>query len=77
MDHFFKQPDQLPMQEALRLAQTPAGQQLIAMIRQQSGSEFQQAMELASKGDYSQVKLAIDRILTDPQARKLLKELGG
>lgn len=77
MDQNFKFPDQFSVQEAHRLAKSPAGQQLIALLQQQGGTDFQQAMNRASKGDFSQAKEALSRILADPQAQKLLKELGG
>ena len=34
-------PNNLSMQEVLRLASSPAGQQLIAMMQQKGGSDFQ------------------------------------
>ena len=76
MDHSNKLPNQFPMQEILRLAASPAGQQLIALMKQQGGSEFQKAMDCAAKGDYSQAKRAIEDIMSDPKAQQLLKEIG-
>lgn len=69
-------PGNLSMQEVLRMASTPAGQQLIAMLRRQSGSDFQAAMSGAASGDYTQMKRAVEKLMADPQAQKLLKELG-
>ena len=69
-------PNQIHMQEVLRMAASPAGQQLIALLRQQGGSEFQKAMSGAASGDYAQAKRAIEALMDDPQAKKLLKELG-
>ena len=76
MDNKTDLPGGIPMQEVLRLAASPAGQQLIAMMRQQSGSDFQKAMSNAAAGDYTEAKRAIEKMMTDPQAQKLLKELG-
>lgn len=76
MDHLSNLPNQISMQEILRLASSPAGQQLIALMRQQGGNEFQKAMSSAASGDYSQAKLAIERMIADPKAQQLLKELG-
>ena len=70
-------PKDLSMQEVLRLASSPAGQQLIAMMRQQGGSDFQKAMASAATGDYSQAKRAIEAMMADPKAQQLLKQLGG
>lgn len=69
-------PNHVSMQEVLRMAASPAGQQLIAMLRKQSDSEFQAAMSSAASGDYTQAKQAIEKLMTDPQAQKLLKQLG-
>ena len=70
-------PNNLSMQEVLRLASSPAGQQLIAMMQQKGGSDFQKAMASAATGDYSQAKKAIEALMTDPKAQQLLKQLGG
>lgn len=64
------------MQEILKMAQSPAGQQLIQMLQQSGGQELQQAMEKAAAGDYSQAKQAITSLLNDPEAKKLLEQLG-
>lgn len=69
-------PNHVSMQEVLRMAASPAGQQLIAMLRKQSGSDFQAAMSSAASGDYTQAKQAIEKLMADPQALKLLKQLG-
>lgn len=76
MDNIPNLPGNLSMQEVLRLAATPAGQQLIAMLRQRGGSEFQAAMSSAASGDYTQAKRAIEKLMADPQAQNLLKQLG-
>ena len=47
-------PDNFSMQEVLRMAASPAGQQLIALLRQQDGNAFQSAMSSAAAGDYTQ-----------------------
>lgn len=69
-------PNHVSMQEVLRMAASPAGQQLIAMLRKQSDSDFQAAMSSAASGDYTQAKQAIEKLMADPQALKLLKQLG-
>ena len=72
-----KMPNQPSMQEMLRLAASPAGKQLIALMQQKGGEDLQKAMKLAAAGDYTQAKDALQSVLSDPQAQKLLKELGG
>ena len=42
----------------------------------QKENELQKAIQLAAAGNYSQAKHAMESIMSDPQAQKLLKELG-
>lgn len=65
------------MQEAMRLANSPAGRQLIAMLQQQNNADLQKAMSSAASGDYTQAKNALSSLLSDPKAVELLKQLGG
>lgn len=65
------------MQEALRLAKSPAGQQLLAMLQQTDRDTLQQIMQHASAGQYDQAKASLQNILTSPEAKALLQELGG
>ena len=53
------------MQEVMRLASSPAGKQLIAMLQQ------------AKSGDYSNAGQTLSGMLSTPEAQKLLRELGG
>ena len=69
-------PGNLSMQEVLRMAATPAGQQLITRLRQQGGSDFQAAMSSAASGDYTQAKRSVEKLMADPQVQELLKQLG-
>ena len=64
------------IQQAMQLARTPEGQQLIAYLRSSGGKDFQTALQQASRGDYAAVKDIVSRMLTDPDARKLLEQLG-
>lgn len=62
--------------ELLRLAQSPAGQQLLAALQQSQGEQLNTAMVKAAMGDYSQAKKAITDFLSTPEAQALLKQLG-
>ena len=66
-----------PMQEAMKIAATPAGQELIRLLQQNGGDELREAMSKASAGDYTQAKQAINSLLRSPEAKKLLEQLGG
>lgn len=64
------------VQEALRLAKSPAGQQLLAMLRQTDSDALRQVMEQAAAGDYTQAKATVSGLLDSPEAQKLLEQLG-
>ena len=70
-------PNNFSPQELLRMASSPAGRQLIAMLQQRGGDGFQAAVSSAAAGDYSQAKRIIEDLMSNPQAQQLLKELGG
>lgn len=65
------------IQEARKLAATAEGQQLAKLLQQLGGPNLQQAMDNAAAGDLSQAQKAIMALMKDPQARKLLEQLGG
>ena len=64
-------------EEVMRLAQSPAGQQLLALLKQGDSAKLEQAVTQAKTGDYSQASRTLRDMLSSPQAQKLLKELGG
>ena len=63
------------MQEVLRLAESPAGQQLLAILKRSDSGQLQQVMQQASAGDYSKAGETLQGILSSPEAKKLLDEL--
>lgn len=63
------------LSQLMKLAQSPAGKQLIAMLQASGGSALQDAMKKASAGDYTQAKAALASLLNNPQAQALLKQL--
>lgn len=72
MDNF----DPKSMQEAMRLANTPAGRQLIAHLQQSNGDAMQQAMNRAAAGDFEAVKKLLGQMLSTEEAKKLMENLG-
>ena len=72
-----KKIEDFSMEDITRLAQTPAGQQLIAMLRQGDSAQLQQAVAQAQAGDYSQAGKTLSTLLSSPEAQKLIKQLGG
>lgn len=71
------QDNQFSMQEAMRMAESPAGQQLLAILKQSGGADLQKAMSSAASGNFDQAKSALSSLLADPQVAELLKQLGG
>ena len=71
-----KNSEDFSMQEALRLAQSPAGQQLLAMLRQQDAGQLRQAMEQASAGDLHNARKTVEAMMSTPEMQKILGQLG-
>lgn len=68
--------DPSSLQQAMRLAGTPQGQQLMQLLRQSGGKELEAAMQKAAAGDMRQAKQTLSTLLQNEEARKLLQELG-
>ena len=65
------------MQEALRLAKSPAGQQLLAMLQNSDSDRLQQAASQAAAGDFAQASKTLSSLMASPDVQALLKQLGG
>jgi len=66
-----------PVQQAMKLAQTPAARQLIQLLQAKGGQELRTAMEQAAAGDYTNAQKALSSLMQDPQAQKLFEKMGG
>ena len=66
--------DNFSMEDAMRLASTRQGQQLIAMAKHVGGENLQRA---AASGDVDAVRAALGPLLASPQFRALVEELEG
>ena len=62
-------------QEAMKLAQTSAGQQLLAHLQTQHSDQMQQAMQQAKNGDYQTAMQSLSAFLSDPKTQALLRQL--
>lgn len=71
-----KKSDNFSMQEAMRLAKSDVGQQLMALLQAQNSDSLKQAMTQASKGDFDQLKQTLAPLLASTEAQKLLSQLG-
>ena len=65
------------MNELMKLAKSPAGQQLMAILKEQDGDKLEQAAAQAKSGDYAQASQTLSAMLSSPEAKRLMKELGG
>ena len=65
------------MQDALRLANSPAGKELLSILQSQNSENLQKAKSQAEKGEYDAVQKTLSGLLQDPKVRKLLEEMNG
>ena len=65
------------MQEAMRLANSPAGQQLLELLKHSDAEKMQQAASQAAAGDYANAAQTLSALLASPEAQALMKQLGG
>lgn len=72
-----KKSEDFSMEEVMRLAKSPAGQQLLAMLQRSDGERVQQAANQAAAGDYAQAAQTLQTLLSSPEAQALVKQLGG
>lgn len=63
------------MQEALRLANSPAGQRLLAMLRQYDPGTLEKAAAQASQGNTDDAKETLQKLMSSPQVQTLLQQL--
>ena len=72
-----KQDPGIELAEAMRLAQSSAGKQLLELLQNDDSPQLRNALEKARAGDFSQAKDAINAFLSTPDAKALLERLGG
>ena len=71
-----KSPD-FSMQEAMRLANSPAGQQLLALLRSKDQNALNAAADQAGAGNMDQAMKTLSALLSSPEAKDLMQQLGG
>lgn len=72
-----KESNSFSFQDAAKLANTPAGRQLLTLLQQSDTSTLQDAMEQAKAGNFEQAQKVLSPLLASPEVQKLLRELGG
>lgn len=65
------------LQDAMRFAQSAAGQQLIQMLRSSNNPSVNQAIALAAAGNYQQAIALLQPFLNDPNVKKITDQYGG
>lgn len=70
-------PKDFSMQDAMKLAQSDAGKQLLKLLQQRQSNTLNSAMEQAASGDYQQVKQTVSGLIADPDIKALLDQLRG
>ena len=65
------------MQDIMRLAGTPAGQELLNYLQQKNQKQLQMAIAHAVSGNMDQAKAILSQLIIDPKAHKLVEQLGG
>lgn len=63
--------------QILRMAKSPEGQKLIAMLQQADSTSVSAAMKSAQTGDYDSARSALSSLLSSPEIQQLLKQLEG
>lgn len=63
------------MQDAMRLANSDAGQRLLDILKQSDGKTLQQAMDQAAAGNYKNMQKTLSSLLASQEVQALLKEL--
>ena len=70
-----KKSQEFSVQEAKRLANTPAGKQLAQLLQQSDPRALNAALSKAKEGNYQDAAAQLQQLLSTPQAQALLKEL--
>ena len=65
------------MEDVKRIAKSPAGQQLMALLQQKDSGALAQATAQAKAGNYAQAGQTLSALLSSPEVQKLMQELGG
>ena len=71
-----KKSQDFSMEDVMRLARSPAAQQLIAALQAKDPKTLEQTVSQAAAGDYSSAQQGLKHLLSDPSLRDLLRQLG-
>ena len=71
------QNQQLSAQEAMALANSKDGQELLRALQHSHSAQMEQAFQLASAGDFAQLRSTVEKLMDTPEAKMLLNRLRG
>ena len=64
------------MEDAVRFVNSPAGAQLLDILRKCDDPGLRTAMELAAKGDFTKAQEALRNVAAKEEVQRLLKGMG-
>lgn len=65
------------LEEAMRLANSPAGKQLMALLQQQPKEALNAAAGQAAAGDLDAAKASLEALFSSKEAQALMQQLRG
>lgn len=65
------------IQDAAKMAQSDAGQQLLTLLQSTQGATLQSAMDQAAAGNYDQLRKTVQEMMRSKQAQELLTKMRG
>ena len=72
-----KNSGEFSIEDAMRIANSPTGQQLFALLKRTDTVKLNNAMDQAAAGNYDQVKDTISSLMENEDVKALLAQLGG
>ncbi len=70
-------PEGISLEEIMRLAKSPAGQQLIKALGSKDPQSLQNVIKNAKSGNLQQAKNGIASLMASEDMQKIMKDLGG
>ena len=67
----------ISMEDAMRLAQSPTGTQLLELLSRSHGAQMEEAMAKASAGDMAGAREALSALMSSPQIMQMLQQMEG
>jgi hypothetical protein len=65
----------ISMDDAMRLAQSPTGKQLLELLSRTHSAQMEDAMAKASAGDMAGAREALSALMSSPQVMQMLHQM--